>query len=554
MGVPVVTLRGRHHRGRVGTSLLKRVGLDDWVAADAEAYVEIAAGLARDSSLRAEFRTGSRERMAPLCDAGSFARDMETAYRSLWRDWCAAPSRPPSTVFEFDDGVRIKVPNSINMVTPYVLQEQGQWFEKEIHFVHEFLKPGMQALDIGANYGVYTLPMAKILGPEGALWAFEPTSTTAAYLSDSLADNGFDNVELIQAALSNRAGMAKLNLNPNSELNEITDSPASDFEEVTLRTLDECMEEFAWKQIDFVKLDAEGEEENILQGGRGFLRELSPLIMFELKHGNTFNVSLIECFASLNYDTYRYVHGLGFLVPFKTDEIPDSYELNLFGCKEDTANRLEKSGMLVTAAALNETQEPVPQDNWQSLFTAMPYYTRLYGDGISADVFAAGTDRDAYIEALKLFSSAQSKEHAPAKRYRALCGAVSLLSPIAKATKAPMTRLCSLARILGAAGFRGPEVLMLERLLEALKAQPSLRLDEPFLAACPRFDHVDPGADNMLKWFTAQVIEQLETQKTFSSFYAGESGRENLEMLSGTGFMSEAMERRISLIKRDWPR
>ena len=93
MGVPVVTLRGGHHRGRVGASLLTRIGLDDCIAADAEAYIAIAAGLAGDTARRAEMRTGLRGRMAPLCDAGRFARDMEAAYRAMWHGWCAAGPR-----------------------------------------------------------------------------------------------------------------------------------------------------------------------------------------------------------------------------------------------------------------------------------------------------------------------------------------------------------------------------------------------------------------------------------------------------------------------------
>jgi len=90
MGVPVVTLQGDHHRERVGASILSRVGLDDCIAADADSYVSIAAGLARDTSRRMELRNEMRERMAPLCDAGSFARDMEAAFRSMWHTWCAA--------------------------------------------------------------------------------------------------------------------------------------------------------------------------------------------------------------------------------------------------------------------------------------------------------------------------------------------------------------------------------------------------------------------------------------------------------------------------------
>ncbi|MDH5189019.1 MAG: tetratricopeptide repeat protein [Rhodospirillaceae bacterium] len=90
MGVPVVTLCGDDHRSRVGASILKRVGLDDCVAENAQSYVTIAAELARDTSRRMELRAGMRDNMSTLCDGVSFAREMEKAYRSMWYNWCAA--------------------------------------------------------------------------------------------------------------------------------------------------------------------------------------------------------------------------------------------------------------------------------------------------------------------------------------------------------------------------------------------------------------------------------------------------------------------------------
>ena len=62
---------------------------------------------------------------------------------------------------EIAGGVRVVVPDSLNLLTPYVLIEQQDWFEDEIGFVRRLLRPGQQAIDIGANYGVYTLTMAK---------------------------------------------------------------------------------------------------------------------------------------------------------------------------------------------------------------------------------------------------------------------------------------------------------------------------------------------------------------------------------------------------------
>ncbi len=94
MGVPVVTLRGDRHASRVGASIMTALGLDDLIAPTQDAYVAIAARLARDHDALATLRAGLRERMraSPLSDSAGFARAVEQAYRSMWRDWCAAQS------------------------------------------------------------------------------------------------------------------------------------------------------------------------------------------------------------------------------------------------------------------------------------------------------------------------------------------------------------------------------------------------------------------------------------------------------------------------------
>ena len=81
------------------------------------------------------------------------------------------------------DGVRIAVPDSLFLLTPYVLREQQDFFEDELPFVRQLLQPGQNAIDIGANYGVYTLSMAKRVGANGHVWAFEPASSTAQFLA-----------------------------------------------------------------------------------------------------------------------------------------------------------------------------------------------------------------------------------------------------------------------------------------------------------------------------------------------------------------------------------
>lgn len=91
MGVPLVTMAGDHFVARVGASLLVPLGLEEWVAHDADEYRRIAIRLAGEARGAKEPRIRLRHQVAasPLCDARAYARAIESAYRSMWREWCA---------------------------------------------------------------------------------------------------------------------------------------------------------------------------------------------------------------------------------------------------------------------------------------------------------------------------------------------------------------------------------------------------------------------------------------------------------------------------------
>ena len=93
MGTPLVTLAGDRHAARVGASLMTAVGLPELVAATPDRYAEIAAGLAGDLTRLMRLRMGMRERVrtSALCDEARFMRNLETAYRLMWRRWCDQP-------------------------------------------------------------------------------------------------------------------------------------------------------------------------------------------------------------------------------------------------------------------------------------------------------------------------------------------------------------------------------------------------------------------------------------------------------------------------------
>jgi predicted O-linked N-acetylglucosamine transferase (SPINDLY family) len=90
MGVPVVTLAGDRAISRAGLSILNNLGLPELVTFSQAEYVDIAINLANDLPRLTELRLTLRSRMenSVLMDAPHFARQIEAAYRAMWREWC----------------------------------------------------------------------------------------------------------------------------------------------------------------------------------------------------------------------------------------------------------------------------------------------------------------------------------------------------------------------------------------------------------------------------------------------------------------------------------
>ena len=90
MGLPVITLAGESHPGRVGVSLLTQIGLADLITTSHDDYVAKAVQWAVETENLATLRSKLRERMAasPLCDGAVFARQLESAFRTMWQQWC----------------------------------------------------------------------------------------------------------------------------------------------------------------------------------------------------------------------------------------------------------------------------------------------------------------------------------------------------------------------------------------------------------------------------------------------------------------------------------
>lgn len=90
MGVPPVTLKGDRYMARIGADMLEQLGLDHFVASSRDEYVDLAVGWAHRRAELAEIRRTLRQRLrdSALGDVAGFTRELESAYRQMWRAWC----------------------------------------------------------------------------------------------------------------------------------------------------------------------------------------------------------------------------------------------------------------------------------------------------------------------------------------------------------------------------------------------------------------------------------------------------------------------------------
>ncbi len=458
------------------------------------------------------------------------------------------PVSSPVWRIRIDGDIDVCVPNDIQLLTPYVLLEQEDWFEDESAFVRRVLLPGMNVIDIGANCGVYALTAARIAGPRGKVWAFEPSGAATAYLARGIAANRLDNIELIQAGLSNRAGRSALVLNRNTEMCRLSDGETDTrrCEMVDVFTLDACMKRYAWSDIAFVKMDAEGHEGNIIAGGEEFLRTNSPLIMYEIKAGERFSLDLVEAFGARGYESYRLVPGLGVLARFDAGEDLDRYRLNLFCCRRSRAAQLGDRGLLVDGPARRQALR-ARKSLWMDDLAGRAYARRSIEGWRNYGSSPSMADWEPYAEALDSYARSRDMARSAADRLGCLQRAFDLLLGLVRRTT-NISRLQSFVRVASELGERGRAVEALAHVINGLLSGKPAALTEPFLPVSPRYEGIDPGEDPA-HWLVSSVVEQHERLRAFSSYYTGADSLESLELLKRLGFQSPEMERRRQLVR-----
>jgi FkbM family methyltransferase len=242
----------------------------------------------------------------------------------------------------FESNVIMAVEGSLSSISTSVLISEQDWFEKEMEFWRDSIKPGMTVIDVGANVGVYTFSAALRVGSQGRVIAVEPFSVCVSCLEETCRVNEFSWVNVCAGAASDRSDSVNLLLHPANELNQVVLNDAAEqmtgqnFEEVKCFTLDSLITQENINKVDFLKIDAEGHEMAVLFGGKQLITKFTPVILYENIAGNQgSNIEVAQYLNRIGYKLFYYEPYIKKLTPVDRDK-DFQEQLNFIALPPDT--------------------------------------------------------------------------------------------------------------------------------------------------------------------------------------------------------------------------
>lgn len=201
------------------------------------------------------------------------------------------------------DGLRFRC-SVENQIERQILE--GTFEPDATALVRRLVMPGQTVVDVGANVGYYSLLFSKLVGPAGAVHAFEPTTYARARFRENLALNpGLgSNIHLNQQGLL--AAPAERDEAIESQFSQRR--PAySRREHVSFTTVDQYCRAAQIRSLDFVKIDVDGYDQEVVLGGEETLMRYRPLVLCEfcdrvLRDHGTDLATYVELFIRLGYD------------------------------------------------------------------------------------------------------------------------------------------------------------------------------------------------------------------------------------------------------------
>lgn len=227
----------------------------------------------------------------------------------------------------------------------------GEYGEQEVMIMDYFLRPGDTAIDVGANIGVFSIPMAKMVGAQGRVISVESHADVFNILNANAEVNQLGNIFPVNAFISNDPGTS------------MTGSYAFVSDRWTPQVIQ--LDDLALDNCRFIKIDVDGREINVLRSAETLITNTRPILYFE-NEKKSLSTELLSYVRSLGYDmwwhyapifkkdnfyaklkTFREVHNPGVFSPM-TLAVPMELQADLPFLPWKISDRLEWIGDFLT--------------------------------------------------------------------------------------------------------------------------------------------------------------------------------------------------------------
>lgn len=182
--------------------------------------------------------------------------------------------------------IRLNIQGFYYFFRPFVISDLLVLFAEWEPYVKDVFHPkkGDIVIDIGAHIGTYTLNGAKRVGEKGMVVSFEPDPENFALLSKNIQTNNLRQVKAFNAAVGERKGDKKFRMDFDPLLSGFRGQHVKAEIATQVFTLDEVAKQLNLRHIDWLKIDAEGAETQILEGAHQVLSNIVKNIIIETHH------------------------------------------------------------------------------------------------------------------------------------------------------------------------------------------------------------------------------------------------------------------------------
>jgi len=199
--------------------------------------------------------------------------------------------------------------NSNDIYMGQAIERYGEFAEIEAQLLRQLCRPGMVVVEVGANIGLHTLVLARCVGPQGFVYAYEPQRVVFQTLCANVALNSIVNVDARHAAVGAEPGFVLIpdfDYSRRDNFGAVEANAYNAGRKVDKVTLDADLE---LERLDLIKVDVEGMELDVLRGAGGLLRRFEPALYVENDRQDN-SEALIRHLMDFDYRLYWHLPPL----------------------------------------------------------------------------------------------------------------------------------------------------------------------------------------------------------------------------------------------------